>query len=304
MARAFTLIELLVVIAIIAILAALLLPALARSKIDAQRIYCMNNMHQLVLCWYMYNGDNKGNIVTCEAVLNGAANKAAWAPGYCGGADQPGSFDPGLSGETNSYYGSYPFEQTSSAQALQEGALWPYVTSLPLYQCPGDQTTVRNAHRARNYAMNCYMNGTPCPPSADGALVGYGDSDPPMLIFFQREAQLLQPAQLFVFIDQDPFSIDDDEFSINPFNTDPCADLLGMEAPSRVHANCFNWSFADGHAETYKLRDSQSINWIGEQGGFFTIHKSDLTLGGLNPDWLAVSNRTSLFIGAEASRAR
>jgi prepilin-type N-terminal cleavage/methylation domain-containing protein/prepilin-type processing-associated H-X9-DG protein len=284
--RAFTLIELLVVIAIIAILAAMLLPALAHAKMDGQRTYCQNNMHQLVLSWYMYNGDNTSKIVTCDAVISsGVPNKAAWAPGFDGGADQPGSFNGyGPSSESDSYFGPSPFIE-SSAQALQAGAIWPYVKSLQLYQCPGDNTTITNAHRFRNYAVNCYMNG-----------FAYGDTTPPKLVFFQKEPQILKPAFLFVFIEQDPFSIDDDEFDINPFNADASGSLTGMEAPSRVHANCFNWSFADGHAETYKLRDSKSINWFGATSGSFTVGKIDPAWpGGLNPDWLAVSNHTSIF---------
>jgi len=292
MARAFTLIELLVVIAIIAILAALLLPALAHAKIDSQRTYCANNMHQLVLSWYMYNGDNTGHIVTTEAVTaSGTMNKAAWAPGYCGGADQTGSFGAEVVGWPSPY-------DESSGQAIQAGALWPYVTSLLLYQCPGDHTTVTNVHRFRNYAINCYMNGTP-EVDGGGTFSGYGDSDPPKLVFFQKEAQLVKPASLFVFIDQDPFSIDDDEFSINPFNLSANGSLTGMEAPSRVHADCFNWSFADGHAETYKLRDyAKSINWVANSmANSFTVQKLDPAWpGGLNPDWLAVSNCTSSFL--------
>ncbi len=155
-------------------------------------------------------------------------------------------------------------------------------------------TTITNWHRSRNYAMNTYMNGTPT-IYAGGVMVGDGDGDPPKLTFFQKETQLLTPASLFVFIDQDPFSIDDDEFSINPF--DPGSDgLTGMEAPSRVHGNCFNWSFGDGHAETYKLRSSRSINWFGETGGSYTVTRADPAWpNGLNPDWLMVSNHTSVF---------
>ena len=85
MQRAFTLIEMLVVIAIIAILTALLLPALGRGKESARSVSCMNNLHQLGIGWISYNGDNKGRFMSNgsegDQPVSVTAPPDQWCPG-------------------------------------------------------------------------------------------------------------------------------------------------------------------------------------------------------------------------------
>src|SRR5579859_8141957 len=77
---AFTLIELLVVIAIIAILAGLLLPTLANSKLKAQGIQCMNNHRGLMLAWRMYNDDNN-DVLLFASPYGANTEQYSWVTG-------------------------------------------------------------------------------------------------------------------------------------------------------------------------------------------------------------------------------
>ncbi|MGA2871085.1 MAG: type II secretion system protein, partial [Verrucomicrobiota bacterium] len=126
--NAFTLIELLVVISIIAVLAALLLPALSKAKSQAQNIACVNNLKQLNVCWHLYILDNNDSLVPNNSVAtvttNGSDGALAGGVSWCLGQDEAMELSP-----TN----------------IINGMLYQYNTQPGIYHCPADLSTAETA---------------------------------------------------------------------------------------------------------------------------------------------------------------
>ena len=226
----FTLVELLVVIAVIAILAALLLPALSSSKAKAKRMVCLDNLKQLATAWTIYNGDNNGRLASCVPYHPPlATNLNAWVLGNAQTVPQDPSYrqlDVGVVDATN-------------AACVTRGTLFPYTKSPGIYRCSLDNRDLDGVPYVRSYSMNNWMNGISPALWIDGL-------DPSRKIY-QKDSDIPAPSQLFVFMDEDPAGVDDAMFAVI---IDPGYGMINI--PTRIHRTAYPLSFADGHAESFK----------------------------------------------------
>lgn len=227
--RGFTLIELLVVIAIIAILAALLLPALSKAKQRGQGIVCMSNLKQLQLAWSMYCEDNNNKI---------PQNIASNTPRFTENALDPNA-QPGAMNASWVLGSADAAPQYINDLLLSHGLLYQYLNSIKIFKCPADLTSPRN----RNYSMNCWMNGINLWPTTPQC---------PEFIKTSDISANMPITMAFVFLDENPASINDGYWVADPTSMGKS----WVDSPAHYHNNGCNLSFADGHCESRKWTDS------------------------------------------------
>src|SRR5580658_8293944 len=180
--RGFTLIELLVVIAIIAILAAMLLPALSRAKQQAWGTQCVNNLKQCQLAAAEYKNDNNSYLVPnapYSGISDAGASNISWID--CAN-NQIESYPTASFGNTN--VGLYT-----------SGLLAPYVAAqIGVYKCPADNVPSDNGQRLRTYSMNGQMGAVYM------AAAGFNDDYPPPALQYSKDSDIIHPSPSDAFV--------------------------------------------------------------------------------------------------------
>ena len=237
-AGGFTLVELLAVVAVVMVLAAMLLPALARAKGTTQSRVCLSNLRQLTLACLVYAGDhgdalpyNMGEDEIRRRVARGEYWN--WSSSIMSWEADPQNIDTGL---------------------VTQGGLGPYAgRAARIYRCPSDtvvsdlQARAGWSERARSISMNA-MAGD----AGEYSRLGWNTNNPNYRQFFLLES-IPRPAGIFLFIEEHPDSINDGYFLNRPESGE------WTDLPASYHQGAANLSYADGHVAPWTWRCASTL---------------------------------------------
>ncbi|HTV43052.1 MAG TPA: type II secretion system protein [Candidatus Sulfotelmatobacter sp.] len=245
---AFTLSELLAVVTIVAFLAAILFPVLERAGETVRTAQCLNNMKQLQRCYRMYVEDNQG-----------------WLPWNGIG---------GIGGGVESWITNNNAQTTVVFNGIEAGVLYPYNRNVKIYQCPENVRTLpvpngTEVAQARqeydlptisfssllpqtrtcsiNYPLGGYTGASAANGQLDGAVLATGVQA--VNKYSEMIAPNPTPARMFVFVDENEYSVDDGDFAMYPAGS---GENEWWNTPGSRHDRGTTWSFADGHCEYWK----------------------------------------------------
>jgi prepilin-type N-terminal cleavage/methylation domain-containing protein len=260
-AAGFTLIELLVVIAIIAILAAMLLPVLAKAKMQAWRAQTASNIRNLQIGAIMYASDNNSYLLPNAPYNYGLGGSKAWVD------ISSMSYVEGLQNQVGN----------TNIALYTDALLAPFLTGeTGVYRSPADVTLSQNGQRIRSFSMNGQMGCVYTKPAGcnfDGNAMQY-----------VKETDLkfpITPSQGFIFCTESQYTINDGYLEMNIQGYAPAI----PDVPANYLGGACAFSFQDGHAEIHRWFTSALLNATGAD--------PSLVNGNQNVDWAWIAQHAA-----------